>query len=519
MVQILQRRRDLFCLALCWVVSAGATLAELVPTRHSIEELGPFGGPEECGAMSVASGINELGHAVGAAEHAELIEVDYGDGNGPVLQCAWWSHAVLWRDGEMIELEPLFENGFASAKGINDLDHVVGQAAAILPDGSGAAIGVPFLWTEEGGMVDLTGGANFHGWAWGINNFDEVATDGNGGQAFFWTGEEGFRPIEMENPSSYWSSTAWEVNHHGVVVGNAASGDDFLHAYRYDSQSGAIEDLHDRFFRTSGAYGLNDNADIAGWTVAYSHQIFGSVWPKEGEPIVLPLGEMVVDGVLRWDLVYGQAEHMNSHGDVVGETISFLPTPPVGWIAFEVLDGEPVQKIPLVDLLSPEDRARWEITAAMEINDARQIVGIGRLDGLGRGFIMTPDYSVTSEVPLPSSGPSPSVSLTRILGDGTSATTQDARRALRGDRDEAAAGDRRFDALPVSLRPRSLVGTAAGASPVAPREVAPAGRLPERSGRIAQPTPAAPLEPRVPAPSGSGAGSVSPSSSGERNDQ
>ena len=54
------------------------------------------------------------------------------------------------------------------------------------------------------------------------------------------------------------------------------------------------------------------------------------------------------------------------------------------------VNDDTATKRSLVDLLDPADAAEWVLTSAMEINNRRQIVGIGLHNGKTRGFLMTP---------------------------------------------------------------------------------------------------------------------------------
>ena len=109
------------------------------------------------------------------------------------------------------------------------------------------------------------------------------------------------------------------------------------------------------------------------------------VWTGSGEEIPLPIGDFGQEFFL------GRAEHINNHGDVVGQDISSLPEPPVGWIAFDVLNTEQPEKFLLHSLLSPADQAEWATRLhPFEINDRGQIAGTGVWNGETRGFLMTP---------------------------------------------------------------------------------------------------------------------------------
>jgi probable HAF family extracellular repeat protein len=356
------------------------------PQLYEIIDLGTFGSPgSETG--SNATGLNELGHVVGIAE----------DDDGA-------NHAFIYRDGELIDLGWYGDSHYSNGKGINDHDQVVGQASAPQPGGSGY-IGIPFLWTEEGGMVDLTDASGAIGWSWGINNSMQCALTIV--HAYFWDPSEGLRKIEFDDsPAGNWGSEAWEINDSGVVCGSSRRADFFLHAFRYFSDTDTIVDLHDaEIYRHTLGYGINEHGDVAGYGQRYDNYNFPILWTIEGKEIQFPEGD------IRPDLLTGQAEHVNNRGDVVGHDVSYeYGMTNEAWVAFNAKKG-PVNKQALESLISPADQAEWEITAAFEINDNRQIAGIGLHNGLSRAFLMTP-VSTTVSADLtcqPSSGTVPFV--------------------------------------------------------------------------------------------------------------
>jgi hypothetical protein len=89
-------------------------------------------------------------------------------------------------------------------------------------------------------------------------------------------------------------------------------------------------------------------------------------------------------------------DDINAHRDVVGTDVSVAHRPVMAWVAFDVLGDGPIEKIPIEDLLSPEDRDEWEIYWAWAINDSRQMAGRGRHNGVERAFLMTPDDGAAS---------------------------------------------------------------------------------------------------------------------------
>ena len=108
------------------------------------------------GSNSFGLGVNNQTQVVGWAEPAA----------GPP------AHAFLWQNGTMLDLQT---SGIASVgMGINDLSQIVGQV--VLPDG----FSHPFLW-QAGRMTDLntllTNSASMNGYARAINNKGQILGD------------------------------------------------------------------------------------------------------------------------------------------------------------------------------------------------------------------------------------------------------------------------------------------------------------------------------------------------------
>ncbi len=342
------------------------------PQSYAITELPALEAHPSCPTYSNATAINERGDVVGVAESSWFDST-----------CHYVTHAVIWRAGQIIDLGGIPPRDAQSrAKGINDNgDAVVGLALADLA--SGGAADVPFYWNETDGMIGLDAGdPSPDGQAWGVNNAHQVALQYNG-RAHTWDAVTGFRLIAFDDTPPGFGSNAWEINNHGLVVGEARRADLNFHAFRYDSASDAILDLHDPAYRSSGAYGINDHGDVAGWINAFTNENYASVWPAGGGRIDLPIQ------VFGPGYVYCRAEHVNDLGDVVGTDVSASTEPSIGWVAFDLLGGN-LDKVALVDLLSPADAAGWQLTAAFEINGGRQITGIGLYHGVTLGFLMRP---------------------------------------------------------------------------------------------------------------------------------
>ena len=350
---------------------SGVASAE-APQNYRIVELPALEAHPNCPTNSNAIAINERGDVVGVAE------TSWYD-----FTCHLVSHAVIWRDGEIIDLGGIPpEDAFSNGKGINDIgDAAVGWATT--PDPGGGYVGGAFFWNETDGMTLISdGNGSPYGQAWGVNNSYQVAVTYKG-NSHYWDATTGLRLIEFDDSPENYSSDAWEINNNGIVVGTARRADLMLHAFRYDPSTDTIVDLHDVAFRHSSAYGLNDYGDVAGWIEAYDNFNYPSIWPTAGGRIDLPAQ------VFGPGYAYCRAEHINDFGDVVGTDVSGLSEPSIPWVAFDVLGGN-TDRVKLVDLLSVEDASAWDLRSTFEINNRRQIVGIGLFNGKTRGFLMTP---------------------------------------------------------------------------------------------------------------------------------
>ena len=336
--------------------------------RYLIEEIPTLGTPGS-EANSNATGLNEQGDV------AAIVEDD-----------SWKGHAAIYRDGELTLLDPIYPGGGATPRGINDLGEVCGWADAQVPP---AVVAHPMVWTEEDGMVDLAADVGLlGGWAWGINNSGQVSLAL--GYAYVWDPVTGLQEIRYpDSPAGFSGAEAWEINNAGVVCGEARRQENELHAFRYDSATGAITDLHAGMpdaesFRMSRAYGINDNNDIAGTAVAYTWELYPMVWRGDGTTIQMGCGDV------RPDLLYCTAEHINMRGDVIGHDLSFEPgIPGVGWLAFGVLEGD-LRKYTVESFLAPDALSTWTRLHPFEINEARQVCGTGLNAGHTRGFLLTP---------------------------------------------------------------------------------------------------------------------------------
>lgn len=427
--------RNAACVVLTFAVSSGVLFAGSGPATYRIEDLGTLGGPEECETgvfptSSEGTALNEAGHVSGWAQYSEwLLDPDTGEplvypDTGQAV-CRRVHRGALWRHGEIIDLGVFEGAAQPIAYDLNDHDQVVG---AVNVDFGRR----PFFWTEGEGMTDdLLNDPALRGQANGINNFGETVIVAD--EAYFRDAQGGLHPIRFPDAFSY-PADAFAVNDDGIVVGYEWRDGPGLEyqAFRYDSRADAIEGVHDYFYRQSFGYGLNEGGDAAVVFYAYTWHGFSSVVTRDGDLVVLPLGNMRYRGELRPDLLQGRPADINDHGDVIGFDNSVAHLGGVPWIAFDVLGEGPLEKIPVQNLLRPEDQADWEIFQAWGLNDSRQIAGFAAHHGVPRAFLMTPDEATTSVYPsfrasIEAEGSHDPAGTTPAVFEGPSRIVEDAR--------------------------------------------------------------------------------------------
>ena len=322
-------------LGIAGLVSASPATAS---TQYTVIDLGTLGG-----AGSTAAGVNESGDVAGTSN------TSWGE-----------PHGFRWRDGVMTGIHSMGGWG-AEAFDVSDDGWVVGSAAT----SAGQWVGMYWFGADPHPVGTLGGGSSQAFAISGAHVIVGRSTDADAvSQAFRW---EGGAIVGLGGLVDGAPSEAWDVNDAGVIVGEATGAGGSVHAVRWSD--GTIEDLGTPSpnFGASWARGINEAGTIVGGTQVANG---GSLHPflHAGGS-----GDVVTE-------VLGYADAVNASGQVVGTYFT-----PAGEYAFLYENGVVTD---LNDLL-PADSG-WELHAAVDINDAGQIVGQGTHNGEGRGFLLSP---------------------------------------------------------------------------------------------------------------------------------
>lgn len=327
---------------------ATVTYAAAGPPAYCIVDLGIV----VADAAIEPAAINAAGQVVGT--------ILYTDGS---------AHPFLWQSGGWIYLgSPLGQ--YSVARAINKHGQVVGSTQAL--DGGCRA----WLW-DNGKKTELaTPGPGQSAFATGINDAGQIVGGRLGdcttpaGDGCLWQNDT---PLDLTPGIQPWSSAANGINNAGQIVGviegGAAGRRAFVwhHGTRIDlgSLPGSVGSV---------ALAVSD----AGQVIGFSDMAFESgtrahafTW-RNGQTRALPRPAGVETSL---------ALGVNARGDVVGYVMGdrFGPSA-VRWSGDVLTD--------LNAELQPD--SGWVLEYASAINNAGQIVGVGRRDGARGAFLLTP---------------------------------------------------------------------------------------------------------------------------------
>lgn len=336
-------------------LSAMALLAMSVvasaQVTYTIQTIGPVEIPGfPLVEVTRAKAINSSGQVAGES-------VSY-DENGEFAQ----SRGVRWQNGVSTSLDVLGSSENSNVTDINDSGVVVGYSFGQATYWSGTTANS--LGLLDGGTYSL---------AWGINNSGQVigsADDSNGQERMVIFDIAGGAPTILTIPTSNYN-IGWAIGNGGHVVGEWSPNASGINYQAFVAQGSTITNLG---YLAGGTRSTAQAVNCFGVAVGYGNSSVGERGWISTSSGLQSLG--VLSG-----FTSSRAWGINDSGHVVG-----------------TLGGGSIQRAFLHDgatmvdlntLLDPSVSG-WELLEAYDINEAGQIVGVGRINGEFRGFVLTP---------------------------------------------------------------------------------------------------------------------------------
>ena len=267
------------------VLVLAAVFAGRAQSAWTVTDLGTLGG-----LFGDAQDVNDAGHVVGESSVAS------GDG------------AFLWTPSTGITYLGTLGGSRSEAQGLNNAGQVVGVAD--LANAEQRA----FLWTADGGMIDLgVLGELFPGFAFsGAHDINElghvvgVTTTQGSSHAFLWTPALGMIDLGTLGGAN---SSAWAINDAGLIVGRSDTASGEQHAFLWTPGIGMVS-LGTLGGASSSAADINEAGQVVGRAETASGEEHAFLWT--------PTGGMIDLGTLGGEGSRSQAEGINDVGEVVG---------------------------------------------------------------------------------------------------------------------------------------------------------------------------------------------------------
>jgi probable HAF family extracellular repeat protein len=232
--------------------------------------LPPFHG----GYNSYAAGVNNRGQIVGWAENGVI---DPTCNNQPPVSQFLQFEAAIWGPEltEMTQLPPYPGDPDSAATAINDSGQIIGISGLCANAVGGASAVHAVLW-ENGQIINLGNlGANVWNTPVSLNNHGQVVgfanNTANNSLAFLWTKESGkMRPLPFVGNDN--SSVAYDINEKGQIVGISNGGTEPFGARAFLYEDGMMMDLNGLVQGESSLYlflaqGINDQGEIVGTAI------------------------------------------------------------------------------------------------------------------------------------------------------------------------------------------------------------------------------------------------------------
>lgn len=359
-----------------------------VSYRYDITDLGTL-----VGASSLAYGLNETGDVVGVAEGTDGID-----------------RAFVWSNGSM---RALLDLGFGGVVyGINNSGDITGALSTGLDyvrpwDGRSSSVDSVALWQDGQQLIDL---GNLGGLPRGEGR--AIAEDG-------WIVGTASAPLPEVPGEDIWQRAFVSMPNHSVpsnssVLKDAGTLPGDIRSFIFDlneskqapgfsvsdnrggpaatdaglwqfNSDGSIQSITPLEAlapgQTSVALGINDAGEVVGRSATADGQNVTVYWGAgETSPELLPvLTERPGSYVRAWQI--------NNRSLAVGELRDATDTE--RFATLWARDADEWQSIDLQTLIPPE--SGWDLSGALSINDAGQIVGYGAVDGQQRAFLLTPE--------------------------------------------------------------------------------------------------------------------------------